>query len=217
MTKGKELLYIDDAGDPGKYGVSSTRYFVIAIVIFDDELEAEATSLEIKRLRRSLGWRPDYEFKFNKMNLDIRTKFLSAVRKCNFRIFACVVDKKRLPPSAHRTNLYDAIVRHAIESCAKYLTSFTVRLDGKSDKIHKRIAAAYFRKGLKYGNARLLSFRYANSQKDNLVQLADVVAGSINRSLQKDKTDHGKYLPIIKQKFIEVIEYPKKQNGSSPI
>ena len=95
------------------------------------------------------------------------------------RIFACVVDKKQLSPSAYRVNLYNTVIRYAIEHCAKHLTSFAVRLDGESDKIHKHIAAAYFRKGLKYGKIKLLNFRYVNSKNDNLVQQADVVAGSI--------------------------------------
>ena len=49
------LVLIDDSGDPGfKIGRGSSQFFVIACVIFDDELDAEETALIIKRYRRSL-------------------------------------------------------------------------------------------------------------------------------------------------------------------
>ena len=39
---------------------------------------------------------------------------------------------------------------------------------------------------------------------DNLIQLADMVVGSINRALIADKTDSVTYLNIIKKKIIEI-------------
>jgi hypothetical protein len=60
------LVFIDDSGDPGfKLDKGSSRYFVVACVIFDDNLDAEEAALKIKRLRRTLGWRNEQEFKFN--------------------------------------------------------------------------------------------------------------------------------------------------------
>lgn len=43
------LVFIDDSGDPGfKTEKGSSKIFVIAMVIFKDNLEAEKTSLSIK-------------------------------------------------------------------------------------------------------------------------------------------------------------------------
>lgn len=43
------LIFIDDSGDPGfKLHKGSSNIFIIALVIFDDDLEAEKTSLSIK-------------------------------------------------------------------------------------------------------------------------------------------------------------------------
>jgi hypothetical protein len=70
------LVFIDDSGDPGfKFDKGSSTHFVIACIVFDDNLDAEETALKIKRLRRSLGWRDDHEFKFNKASKDIRLAF----------------------------------------------------------------------------------------------------------------------------------------------
>jgi hypothetical protein len=62
-----QLVFIDDAGDPGfKTESGSSKYFVIACVIFDDNLIAEETSLAMKKHRRTIGWRDEQEFKFSK-------------------------------------------------------------------------------------------------------------------------------------------------------
>ena len=61
------LVFIDDSGDPGfKVEKGSSKVFVIAMVIFKDNLEAERASLTIKELRRKLKMSDLSEFKFNK-------------------------------------------------------------------------------------------------------------------------------------------------------
>lgn len=71
------LVFIDDSGDPGfKLQKGSSPCFVIALIIFDDPLEAEKTSLAIKELRRKLKVSDLYEFKFNKMDKKFKTKEL---------------------------------------------------------------------------------------------------------------------------------------------
>ncbi len=48
-------VFIDDSGDPGfKLNKGSSSHFVIAMVIFDDELEIEKTAVAIKELKRKL-------------------------------------------------------------------------------------------------------------------------------------------------------------------
>ncbi|MCL6472275.1 MAG: hypothetical protein K6T91_05620 [Firmicutes bacterium] len=61
------IIFLDDSGDPGfKVGKGSTTSLVIALAIFDDELEAEETSVKIKRLKRELGVKDTFEFKFHR-------------------------------------------------------------------------------------------------------------------------------------------------------
>lgn len=78
------LVFLDDSGDPGfKVKKGSSPCFVIALVIFDDHLEAETCALEIKKLRRELGLSDHFEFKFSKC-CDRFRKAFSAV-SCNRR------------------------------------------------------------------------------------------------------------------------------------
>ncbi|MFA6518596.1 MAG: DUF3800 domain-containing protein [Candidatus Shapirobacteria bacterium] len=48
------LIFIDESGDAGfRIQKGSSAHFVISLVIFDDELDAEETALKIKRLKKS--------------------------------------------------------------------------------------------------------------------------------------------------------------------
>ena len=49
------IVFIDDSGDPGfKIEKGSSTHFTIAMVCFDDDLEAEKTAVAIKELKRKL-------------------------------------------------------------------------------------------------------------------------------------------------------------------
>jgi hypothetical protein len=50
---------------------------------------------------------------------------------------------------------------------------------------------------------KLTSFRHGDSRKINELQLADMVAGVINRSLT-DKNDANDYLELLKDKIITI-------------
>ena len=61
------IIFSDDSGDPGfKTAKGSSDVFVIALVIFDSDKDAEETALKIKSLKQSLKLRDQFEFKFNK-------------------------------------------------------------------------------------------------------------------------------------------------------
>lgn len=84
------LVFLDDSGDPGfKVKKGSSPCFVIALVIFDDALEAEACAVDIKKLRRQLGLSDHFEFKFSKCCDQFRAQFLSRVASYQFRVRAC--------------------------------------------------------------------------------------------------------------------------------
>jgi hypothetical protein len=50
----------------------------------------------------------------------------------------------------------------------------------------------------------IAGFDVVDSKKDDLVQLADLVVGSIYRSLQTDKTDRLDYLNIIRKRIDDI-------------
>jgi hypothetical protein len=149
-----------------------------------------------------LGWRDDHEFKFNKLRRDITIKLIEAVVPFNFKVYALYVDKKHiaLQPSSNDANtLYSKTIKELLMRMP--LTNAVVRIDGRNGKAYMRSMATYYRKEINRTERRIDNVRFADSQSNSLIQLADIVVGSINRSMQTDKTDSQDYIGLLKGKI----------------
>jgi len=207
------LVFIDDSGDAGfKFNKGSTEFFVISAVIFDDNLEAEKTAVAIKELRRNLSFSDRVEFKFNKSRKDVREKFLHTVNKFKFRIRSLVVDKKIIR-SDELKNSKDSFYSYIIKTLLKYnnatIFNASIKIDGSGDRIFRKSFIAYLKKQLNSRQTKIIKqCRLVNSKNNVLIQMADMIAGSIRRNCDTAKTDHAVYRNIIK-KHIED-EWPFK-------
>lgn len=204
------LVFIDDSGDPGfKIGRGSSQFFVIACVIFDDKLDAEETALIIKRYRRSLNWVDTHEFKFNKTKKIYVKELLHKVSTCNFKIRAIVIDKTKIYSHELR-NKQDSFYNYAIkEVLAKSgnLKQAIVRLDGHSGREYKKQAITYLRREVNSYSKKIKKVRFVDSKTNNLIQLADLIAGSIHRYYQIDKTDRLEYRKIISKHIDDIWDF----------
>lgn len=197
------LVFIDDSGDPGfKLGKGSTSHFIIAMVCFDDELEAEKTAVAIKELKRELGFSEQMEFRFFKNSQNIRVKFLEAVKKFKFRVRCLVADKSIIYSDELRNNknsFYAYFIKEALEHSNDTILNAKVRMDGSGDRIFKKNFFTYLRRELNSDERKIMrNCKMVNSKSNVLVQMADMVAGSINRAENKSKKDRQIYKNIIK-------------------
>lgn len=200
------LVFIDDSGDAGfKLDKGSSEFFVISAVIFDDDLEAEKTAIAIKELRRKLKFPDDVEFKFNKSSKKTRKEFLEAVASYKFRIRSIVVDKK-LIYSHELKNDKNSFYSYTIKSLLKYnnnsILGASIKIDGSGDRIFRKNFLAYLRKQLNSKQSKIIkNCKLSDSKSNVLIQLADMIAGSIRRSYETNKTDCKTYKTIIKKRI----------------
>jgi len=194
------LVFIDDSGDAGfNLEKGSSQIFVIALVIFDDELVAEEVALSIKKLRRELNFPEDVEFKFNKSRKHIKEKFLTSITKFDFKIRCLVIDKSLIRSPELRGNknsFYSYAIKTALAYSDGSVLNAKIRIDGSGDRVFKRSFLTYLRRQQKkiMKNCQLI-----NSKNNVLIQMADMIAGSIRRSYDKDKKDSMLYKTIIKK------------------
>lgn len=88
------LVFIDESGDTGlQISNGASRFFTVALVVFEDEDEAIACDTRIELLKRELGWTADSEFHFKRNSDRIRMKFLEAVAPYNFFYYGIVINK----------------------------------------------------------------------------------------------------------------------------
>ena len=136
------LVFIDDSGDPGfKLDKGSTSHFIIAMVIFDDELEAEKTAVAIKELKRKIGFREQTEFRFFKTRRDFRIKFLKTINKFNFRIRCLVVDKSIIHSDELKNNknsFYAYFIKEVLKHSNNTILNAKIRMDGSGDRIFRK-------------------------------------------------------------------------------
>ena len=177
------LVFIDDSGDPGfKFDKGSSAIFVIALIIFDDELEAEKASLAIKELRRKLRVSDKFEFKFNKMNRKFKNQFIQAVRDFKFKIRAIMVKKEIVYSPRLRTYKED-FYNHIIMQVLKHskIKKAKLRFDRRGERFLRDQLRVYLSKQLdNKRNDAFTDLKFVNSRQNTLIQLADIIAGSIH-------------------------------------
>ena len=200
MPSYKQLIFIDDSGDPGfKFNRGSSRYFVIACVIFDSKISAEYTSASIKMLKEQMGWKQEREFKFHRANDEQKKLFFSTIKKHEFKICALVVDKSKIvePDLKKSESFYSYVIKKVLDNY-KNMKLARVCLDGSGNKNFRKKSTAYIRKTINKNNRRMVEFRLVDSRSDVLIQLADMIAGAINAKYDKTKRFKHDYIKTIR-------------------
>lgn len=202
------LVLIDESGDAGfKVSKGSTPFFVVAMVIFRDTKQAERASQGIGELRESLRIRP--EFKFNKCASQVRDAFFESVRRYDFGVRALVVQKERIYSQNLRQDkerFYNYFVQMLLKHDNAALQGARVKIDGSGDREFKRELERYLRQQMAAG--KLESVKFAESHRDNLIQLADMVAGAIARSYRDgDRKDADRWRKMLAGKIEDVWEF----------
>lgn len=204
------LVFVDESGDAGlKLESGSSKYFVVTLVVFEEDEEAEALDKRIDLLRHELRLSPSYEFKFNKSNKDIRKQFLRTVLPYNFFYFAIVINKRNLLGEGfkYKESFYKYTSSLVFQNAKPYLHQAKVIIDVSGSKDFRRQLGSYLRKKINGGYIKKIKLQ--ESTRNNLLQLVDMVSGSILRSLS-EKPDAKVYRSIIKPREIYVQVWPRK-------
>lgn len=209
------LVFIDESGDPGlKIEKGSSRFFSIALVVFEDNDEALACDQRIGLLKRELGWEERSEFHF-KMNSDrVRKAFLQAVNPYNFFYYGIVINKdlNKLWGEGFKDkkSFYKYACSLVFQNAKDKLENSIVVIDESGNLDFKRQLAKYLRNKLNGKDRKLIKkLKMQRSCSNNLLQLADYVAGAINRSVQTNKKNAAEYRKLIAHREVYVQIWPR--------
>lgn len=198
------LVFIDDSGDPGfKLGKGSSTHFVISMVIFDDDLEAEKAAVRIKELKRELKLADSVEFKFAKSSSRIKIAFLKGINPFNFDVRFLAVDKEKIYSQDlmnNKNRFYSFFIKELLKHSGKAIPNARIKIDGHGDRAFRRNFITYLRRELNSKDRIILeSCKIVDSKENVLIQMADMISGSINRSYNAEKADRGDYKKIIEK------------------
>ena len=208
------LVFIDESGDTGlKIKEGATQYFGIFMVAFEENDEALACDQRISLLRRELALMSSYEFHFHRNSHRVREAFLKAVLPYQFFYYGIVINKVRLFGEGfkNKESFYKYSSSLLFENAKEKLENAIVVIDESGRDLFKYQLAKYLKNKLNVpgGFAYIKKVKMQDSKGNNLLQLADMVAGAVTRSLNSSKQDKDYFRNIVKSREIYVQIWPR--------
>jgi len=199
----KEFIYIDDSGDAGLKNSNTDKLIIAAVIIIEEDKKAVLNDA-INLYREQLGWNELDEFKFAKTNKTILVDLINYIKNFDYKVYVVVLDKSeididRIPKD--KISIYNHVLKELLLRVCKDKQNITI--DGKYGKKHDAEVRVYLRKQLRNNGITGTRIKFIDSRKDSLVQLADIVVGSVARSY-KNKIDSQRYIDLLKDKIIKI-------------
>ena len=208
------LVFIDESGDSGlKVTQGSSRYFTVSLVVFEDHDEAIACDKRIELLKRELGWDSGSEFHFKNNSERVRIAFLKAVVPYNFFYYGIVINKDPVKLYGEGFRNKESFYKYAcglvFENANEKLRNAIVLVDRSGSLDFRTQLAKYLKRKVNTGPTSVKKVKMQKSESNNLLQLADYVAGTINRSVTNTKKHSDEYRKIIAHREIHVQVWPQ--------
>src|SRR3989338_10534715 len=203
------LVFIDESGDTGlEVGRGATKLFGVFMVVFEEHDEALARDQRIGLLRKELNVPDDYEFHFHRNSDRVREAFLRAVLPYQFFYYGVIINKVKLFGEGfkNKESFYKYASNLLFQNAKEKLIRAIVVVDESGREKFKYQLAQYLRRNMNEadGLRRIHKVKAQDSKRNNLLQLADMVAGSVARSLDGTKRNSKVYRGIIKPREIYV-------------
>ena len=208
------LVFIDESGDAGfKFDKGSSTHFVVTLVLFADKDEALKTDNHISEIRKQLNLHADFEFHFHKLRKRFCQHFFVEMKNFDFQYFGIVIDKTQIDVSRFHSpqSFYNFACELVCQKAKEHLLQATVVIDGKKSRDFKTKLGNYLKRNVNdkdSGVFYIKKVKMQDSARNNLLQLADMICGTIARSFKKDTES---YREIIIEKEVLVEEFQDKK------
>ena len=206
------LVFVDEAGDAGMSGKSGqTAHFVVILALFEDNDQAEKADCRIDLIRHELRLREDFEFRFHNCHPHIRSYFLQQMLPYTWFYLGIVINKRKLwsPSFASPETFYNYSTSLVFENAKPYLQEATVIIDASGGRTFRGELSRYLRRKIDREGRLMKKIKHQDSAHNNLLQLADMVAGSVYRSMLSGKKDRWDYRRAIRAKELRVQVWPR--------
>lgn len=208
------LVFIDESGDPGlKIDQGSSRYFTISLVVFEENDEAIACDQRIELLKREINWTSDSEFHFKSNSDKVRESFFRAVIPYSFFYYSIVINKdpNKLWGDGFKDKMsfYKYACSLVFENAKDKLDNAIIVIDKSGNLDFRHQLEKYLKSKSNTNTKRIKKVKMQESKRNNLLQLADYVAGAINRSVSNKRKNKDKFRKMITKREIYVQIWPK--------
>ncbi|MGE0811720.1 MAG: DUF3800 domain-containing protein [Vicinamibacterales bacterium] len=208
VNRERAIVYIDESGNPDTGDRNPTSFVVAAVVI---ESRQELASLD-QRFRNAFATirRPEsHELKTSGLSVAKHARVLRELSLLDYQWAAACFDKQRLnsPGFADPKTLYRYAMQFLVGDLLTLAWQADLVIDQHSTVEFQRQLADYLRRqnsGLPVNSLNDVSF--SDSSKSRLIQLADLVAGAVRRSIEREPVP----LREIEHKMIGLQHWPPR-------
>lgn len=186
--------YLDESGAPGK-AVKPNDYFVVSLVIFEDEQARDSAISDIEQLRTKLKLKDDYEFHCSRNTNRVQNAFIEMMSILDFEFVTIALKKNENSKTVTNYRIANLL----IDELEKIYDKLKIEMDINPllyDKIRKTIRE----RGLKE-----IKIRERNSKNNQLIQVADYVV-NISYKYIKNPIKLKKWFSAIRGKCIAFVE-----------
>lgn len=189
-------IFIDDSGDGGfKFDRGSSSHLVMAACIFRDPQHIEHLKACIDACAEKN--RQANEFKYSKTKDRVKDCFFECTKASVFDIRAIVIDKSKIYSEKLRSEpaaLKSYAIRMLLSRGFGTIYDAKVVIDGQDTKGFGMSDSTYVMNMANSGQDHpiISSVSFGDSKRNRGLQLADMVAGSINRNYRTDRPHDNK-------------------------
>lgn len=202
----KYFIYIDDSGDPGLTSEGSSSFIIASVVLVSKEAR-DSLAQAIDEYKKGLGWKEHEELKFHKTHKDAIRLAIKTANKYDYSAYAIVINKSKLNihslSSVEKNSIFLYTIKELLIKLK--LPDSDIIIDGIRGPKYTKKARTYLRKELKDNGIKTGKISFEDSRNNPLVQLADLVAGSVARSLT-NKADAKEYIRLFGQKLKKIFK-----------
>jgi hypothetical protein len=187
-------------GDTGfKFEQNSSKYFVLAAVVFQTEADSIEAGNSIRDLMRNMKTRPGYEFHFTKNSNKTRELFLAELSRLRFFWSAVCVKKELIKNSTVQKNhaFISKISSYLCRNIADKISDATLIYDKKDNSDFYTILKKDLTR--EFGN-KIKKVKSQDSRKEVLLQIADYCASLVHKVETGDATSQRLFQTYLSKK-----------------
>jgi len=208
-----QIAFIDEFGNNGldfDSGGVSTHFIVTAILIDRNKLEEiEQQVEEIRKNNFQIGEMKSSKLKDNDTR---RLKVLKELNQVDYHIFSVVIDKRKLKGEGfnYKGSFFKFLHSLVDRELFSAFPDILVVADEHGGKEFKEGFIKYIDRKHIPDLFNQSEFRFSNSKSDLIVQVADIISGTLARCYETKKLieNRSEFLSILKNKITEIRFWP---------
>lgn len=210
------LAFTDESGNSGldfnKQDVSS--HFIVTAIIVEEEFAKEIFN-QVEQIRKKYFQTGEMKSSSIGKSHHRRISLLNELLKLNFKIFAVVIDKRKIFENSglrYKKSFYKFINNILHEELRNTFQFVTVYADELGSNEYMQSFSAYVKeKSTPLNLFGERDFYFENSTNHVMIQVADIISGTLSFVFEENKKskDQPKYLEILDQLILKIEYWPK--------